>query len=354
MQTERTTSTTGKRIRILVVDDDPQVLASLRRTLKFEYDGEYASSAEQAIQILQRDQSFALILTDMRMPGLNGVDLLVESLKYVPNAARIVISGYTDYDTVIEAINRGHAHRFMSKPFEPDQLMQALNESLLAYHLEQERDLLLAELQASNARLRAHELELDRLVQARTQELEEANRRLQELAVRDPLTGIFNQRYLYDRLTIEIARARRHGHALGVLMIDIDKLKTVNDQFGHSVGDEVLRNIANVLVHGAKVPEGLVRGRISDVVARFGGEEFVLILPETPREGAHVKAERVRGAIELQRFQIAGVIDSIAVTVSVGVASYPNDGEDGRALLQAADLALQKAKQDGRNRVCGT
>ena len=128
MQTERTTSTTGKRIRILVVDDDPQVLASLRRTLKFEYDGEYASSAEQAIQILQRDQSFALILTDMRMPGLNGVDLLVESLKYVPNAARIVIGGYTDYDTVIEAINRGHAHRFMSKPFEPDRLLRIVTQ----------------------------------------------------------------------------------------------------------------------------------------------------------------------------------------------------------------------------------
>jgi diguanylate cyclase (GGDEF)-like protein len=170
-------------------------------------------------------------------------------------------------------------------------------------------------------------------------------RKLVEGALQDPLTGLYNRRLLEDRLGSELAGALRHGRLVSVLMIDIDLFKNVNDTYGHLAGDEVLRMVANT-----------VRATIrkEDFVARFGGEEFVVIARETALDGAKLLGERIRKAVE--RARCVWQDEELRATVSVGVtvselpARYV-PGETERVLVEAADRALYRAKQDGRNRV---
>lgn len=168
------------------------------------------------------------------------------------------------------------------------------------------------------------------------------NRRLEELATTDALTRLMNRRALLERLSIEVDRARRFKSQLSLLMVDLDHFKSVNDQYGHLVGDDILRQLGTLL--GGAV-------RTIDVVARYGGEEFVVILPETSTEGAAVFAERLRERIGEYQFDI-GVDHNLHLTCSVGVATFPSarvaSTED---LFARADEALYRAKSGGRNQV---
>lgn len=166
--------------------------------------------------------------------------------------------------------------------------------------------------------------------------------RVQQLAIRDSLTEVFNHRHAVDLIQQEVGRVDRyHGGTLSVLMVDVDHFKAVNDQFGHPAGDTVLRELARVLRDG-------LRG--VDSVGRYGGEEFVLILPQTRYEEALRTAERLRERVE--RHSFAAGERYTRVTVSVGVASFPSERVDSAAtLLREADLALYRAKEHGRNRV---
>lgn len=172
--------------------------------------------------------------------------------------------------------------------------------------------------------------------------LEENQRSLRELSVRDPLTGLFNHREFYRLLGEELARSLRYGHQLSLLMLDIDYFKRVNDTFGHLAGDQVLR----------RLPE-LIRGqlRIHDLPCRYGGEEFGVILPETGAEQALEVAERIRSAIAGIPIELPEG-GSLRITVSLGIATFPLDGAKEEGLVSAADLALYQAKRSGRNRIC--
>ena len=168
--------------------------------------------------------------------------------------------------------------------------------------------------------------------------------RLEILARTDPLTHTANRRALMERLGAEIERARRYALSLSVLMVDLDHFKLVNDTYGHPIGDEVLRNTARVLQREA---------RTVDIVARFGGEEFVVVLPETGEEGAVAVAERIRIRIAEQAVLPAAGYDSARVTASIGVAVVPSSDVGGAEdLIALADQALYRAKSGGRNRVC--
>jgi two-component system, cell cycle response regulator len=164
----------------------------------------------------------------------------------------------------------------------------------------------------------------------------------ERLSITDGLTGVWNRRYLQLTLTKEIDRADRFDRPLSLLMIDIDRFKGVNDAHGHQRGDEVLVELTRRIL-------GSVRTQI-DVLARYGGEEFVIVLPETPPAGARVVAEKVRTAIGDEPFQSEDG-PSLAVTVSIGVASYPADGMTADELVAAADGAMYRAKEAGRDRV---
>jgi diguanylate cyclase (GGDEF)-like protein len=164
---------------------------------------------------------------------------------------------------------------------------------------------------------------------------------LTELVAHDALTGLYDYGYLWDRLEQEVNRSRRHGGALSVVMLDIDEFKRYNDHFGHLWGDVALKEIAAVLQ---------AISRRSDVVARYGGDEFVLILPETSLEGAVAIAERIRGEVVEHRFR--GKLDQVvALSVSAGAATLDGEGIGARHLVARADTALYEAKRQGKNRV---
>jgi two-component system cell cycle response regulator len=169
------------------------------------------------------------------------------------------------------------------------------------------------------------------------------NARLEQLAQTDPLTQILNRRALTERITAEMERALRYDSTMALLMIDLDHFKKVNDTYGHLVGDDVLRDVAQLLAE-------TIRG--SDIVARYGGEEFLVLLPETDDEGAEKFAERIREAVESHAFSNATDEPLLRLTASVGVAVFPAARiESVEDLFARADAALYRAKADGRNRV---
>ncbi len=177
------------------------------------------------------------------------------------------------------------------------------------------------------------------------------NERLQALSVVDDLTGLFNYRYFMERLTDELSRATRYEFPLGIVMVDIDHFKSVNDRYGHRAGDVVLRGVAAVLMGSAEGGSGVVRLRRTDVVARYGGEEFALLMPYTRAEAAALVAERVRIALSEATFTLGGGHE-VKVTASFGVAASPDHGDDVEALIRLADESLYAAKNKGRNQVC--
>lgn len=176
--------------------------------------------------------------------------------------------------------------------------------------------------------------------------LEEAradNARLETLAHTDPVTHLLNRRGLVRRLTSELDRVRRYNAPLALLLIDLDRFKSVNDTYGHLAGDNVLTEMGNLLQRAA---------RSVDVVGRYGGEEFVVVLPETHADGALILAERIREKIANHRFTFGQGITS-HITASIGIANFPSAGiHSPEELLHAADVALYKAKESGRNAVC--
>lgn len=203
--------------------------------------------------------------------------------------------------------------------------------------------------------LRRHRDHLEEAVARRTRELSEANAKLHtevaerrraeqeltQLAIRDPLTGLYNRREMERRLDEEIERCRRYQHPLTIVMLDIDHFKQVNDTHGHRVGDEVLRSVA------ARLERALRR---ADFVARYGGEEFLAILPDTAQTPAAELAERIRNDLAQAMITLVDGVP-LRVTASFGVASFPPHGADRETLCERADRALYRAKAAGRNRV---
>jgi diguanylate cyclase (GGDEF)-like protein len=163
---------------------------------------------------------------------------------------------------------------------------------------------------------------------------------LEQMVVSDPLTGLHNRRYLMDRLVQEMQRSDRHGEPLAFAMIDLDGFKPINDQFGHVLGDKVLRAVGNAISKSI---------RVSDVAARYGGDEFGIILPQTPPEGAMRVCERLLRAISELVLEDEG--RKCKVTASLGLAYYPaEDVETPEDLVHSADGALYGAKRSGKNR----
>jgi diguanylate cyclase (GGDEF)-like protein len=172
--------------------------------------------------------------------------------------------------------------------------------------------------------------------------LEHDAQELERLAVRDGLTGLFNHRTFYRLLEGELARARRFRHPVSLLMLDLDHFKQVNDRHGHLAGDRILAALGQLLSQAL---------REVDSVCRYGGEEFVVILPVTGPELAAGVAERLRAAVQAAAFDV-GEGRRAAITLSIGVATFPDEASAAPELVAAADRALYRAKQDGRNRVC--
>ncbi len=341
-----------RREAIVCVDDEEGVLRVLRAQLGARFGHECqvltARSGDEAVALfdeLSRDnESIALVVADQIMPGMKGVELLEIVNRRFPTTMKILLTGQAGLDAVIDAINRAHLNQYISKPWDETALLLGVENLLRQYRLVHENQQLIASLSAKNQALLEMNRELEAKIHERTHELAEANTRLAQLAVTDGLTGLYNHRHLHERLALEVERSQRSGLPLSLLMLDVDHFKQFNDSYGHPAGDEVLRQVARVLNDTR---------RANDVVARYGGEEFAVILVDTAKFTAAKVAERVRERIAAHDFADAATKASkgTTITVSLGVATFPDDGGDAEALVRAADTALYAAKRAGRNRV---
>ncbi len=188
-------------------------------------------------------------------------------------------------------------------------------------------------------------------LKVRAKELESTTVDLETQATVDALTGLFNHRYFVHQIEREIARAQRHGRELSLAFVDLDKFKPINDQYGHQAGDRALKLLGEVVQHTLRTSDLTFTPDDGEpVLARYGGDEFVVILPETPLQGAGVAMARVRTAVRDSPFPLADGAESYRITVSVGVASM-REGDTAETLVARADSAVYEAKEGGRDRV---
>jgi two-component system cell cycle response regulator len=297
---------------ILVADDDRLVREKLGALLRAR--GHAVELVADGALALERAAKgdVGLFLLDVLMPGMGGLETcrLLKSLAQDREAfwPVVLLTARNDGDSRVQGLRLG-ADDYVGKPFDERELVARV-EGLL--RIRQLHDDLVA-----------------------------AKQRLEALAVTDELTGLYNFRYLSTRLREELKRAERHREPLACAMIDLDHFKRINDELGHDVGDAVLREAAR-----------RVRGAVReiDVVARYGGDELLLILPTTPFSGALTVASRVWN--DIRATPILAGSHELRVTPSIGVALYPSrDVTDAEALLRAADQALYQAKRDGRDRI---
>jgi diguanylate cyclase (GGDEF)-like protein len=257
---------------------------------------------------------YQLVLTDWEMPGMDGITLcrLVRAAD-LPSVYMLLLTSHGAVAHAVEGLRAG-ANDFIRKPADETELVARLDAGRRMVLLEQS--------------------------------LREANSKIEKLSITDPLLGIFNRRYLHERLPQEALRARRYGQPLSVVMADLDHFKKINDTYGHQTGDLVLQ-------HAVNLARSALRG--SDWIARYGGEEFVIVLPETPLLGAYAVAERMRRLCAETPVEITEA--QLLITTSFGVATIdgvPPSNEDAEELLKQADTALYESKHAGRNRVtCG-
>jgi diguanylate cyclase (GGDEF)-like protein len=332
---------TNHKCSVLVVDDQPYILATLSDFLANSFDVLTAASAKAAQDIFAH-HAVDIILTDQKMPHISGIQLLEWVREHSPQTVRLLMTGFAEFEDAVAAINRGQVYRYVFKPWRADELLTILREACRSCQLERQNERLLDELRTLN-------LELEARVRERTHELEEANHELQQknqmlekLALSDPLTGVPNRRAI-DRLAEgEIRRRARYPSALTLGFIDADHFKSINDRYLLPGGDQVLVDLAKVL---------RVSVRTADTLARVGGEEFMVMAPETNLEGASVLAERIRSAVEGHLFSYKG--ERIRVTVSAGFAvTEAHVAADYDRLKHVAAGALAQAKCAGRNRCC--
>lgn len=297
----------NQKRKILIVDDDIDNLHLVSEVLLFQgYQVDKATSGEQALASLNSILPH-LVLLDVNMPGISGLETLEYLRRKESYVSIIMVTGQSKTEDVVRGLDAG-ADDYICKPFNAEELLARVR-----------------------AQLRIKDL---------NDQLQSANARLQELVDRDDLTGLFNMRSLYQRLDHELARGRRFSRPVAVVMMDMDNFKNVNDEHDHLFGSHVLAEI------GKLISENIRR---MDFAARYGGDEFLIVLSETTPQGSYQFTERLRQTIEGHQFQNSEHAGNL--TASFGVAVTPADHTvvDARTLVRAADNALYQAKANGKN-----
>ncbi|MEQ8331898.1 diguanylate cyclase [Nisaea sp.] len=301
-------ATDSPEFAILVVDDAPENVMLLSLILKDLGTVSAALSGREAIdKALESPPD--LILLDIQMPDLDGYEV-IRALKDDPrteNVPVIFVTGLSDAGDEEKGLKLG-AIDYITKPYKP-----AVVTARVRNHL----------------RLREYAMRLELL-----------NGELERLATTDALTSAFNRRYFMSRLEDEFKRVRRYKHPSSLLMIDVDHFKRINDGYGHDVGDVVLVQLVKVLENAL---------RDLDTVARIGGEEFAILLPETGTKEALVSADRLLNAVRAIRVPVAG--KELSFTISIGCTQLDADCETIEDLLKVVDIALYEAKDSGRDKV---
>jgi diguanylate cyclase (GGDEF)-like protein len=292
--------------QILIVDDDAAIRDSMLEFIQRSgYNAQTVSSAEEAIDFLKSTR-VDLVITDIMLPGQNGLQL-TDLIKQNYDIDIIVMTGYSENYSYEEAINKG-ASDLVFKPFRFEELILRLKRVLKERQLTKDRNRILS--------------------------------KLENLAITDGLTKLYNLRHFYNQLEIEIDRSNRYGHPVALLLLDIDNFKTYNDTYGHLEGDKVLVRLGQIIKSCL---------RTMDCAYRYGGEEFTIILPETTGEEAKNVAHRIKSSVEIESFFPEGG-DVVNITISIGVTEYFKK-EQLSTFIQRADQAMYNSKAKGRNAI---
>ncbi len=337
--TQPVMTTTRYRCAVLLVDDEPAILALLSQQLGDEFDILTACTLEQARAVINR-QPIDIVLTDLQLDDGSGINLLEWVKQASPRSARVLLSGTARVEDAAEAINRALVHRLLLKPWRPVDLLDNVRSVARALLLERSHEQLLDDYRKLNT-------ELEDRVTARTgelghalQQLELKNLFLEKMALTDSLTGMPNRRAIELIARKELLRRTRTPSPITLAVIDADHFKDINSAYTLTGGDHVLVCLSRIL-------QATIRG--SDSVGRIGGEEFLVVAPYTDIAGAEALGERLRVAVLQNPMNYQG--NAIALTVSVGVSVAESGTLVGyEALRELAAAALVQAKLEGRNR----
>jgi diguanylate cyclase (GGDEF)-like protein len=299
-------------MKLLIAEDDKTSRLILRSVCsKWGYDVVCVEDGQAAWDMMQADEMPQLLIIDWEMPRMNGIELCqLISENYKQNPPYIILlTSRTETPDIVKGLKAG-ANDYIAKPFNNDELKVRISVGRRMIELQDE--------------------------------LNKTLRQLTALASIDVLTGLLNRRAIMESLTKEIRRVERNNHILCIGMCDIDHFKSINDTYGHLVGDEVLKEVT------IRMQDAL---RVNDLLGRYGGEEFLVITPVDMVENATIVYERMCQKVAATPIEIYDV--SITVTISCGVTSYvaDNDGQKLETVIARADEALYKAKHEGRNRV---
>ncbi|MFQ5750608.1 MAG: diguanylate cyclase [bacterium] len=303
---------------ILVVDDVPVNIQLLSTYLTSEgYQVITAKSGKEAIKQVRNNYP-DLVLLDVMMPNMDGFEVcqIIKADKETHFIPVIMVTALNELEDKIKSMDSG-ADDFISKPFNKLELLVRVRSLLRIKYLNDE-------------------------LNEKVIELQKAKEKLRRQAITDGLTGLYNYRYFKEQLLQELSRARRHDLHVSLVMIDIDHFKLYNDTNGHPAGDMVLKRIAHLLKDNI---------RNIDLAARYGGEEFTLVLIETNKPSAKIVAEKIRKLIEDHSFEYEETQPIGKITISTGVATFPDDAQDFENLVNIADQRLYRAKQAGRNSI---
>jgi diguanylate cyclase (GGDEF)-like protein len=305
--------------KILIVDDYPANIKVLGELLRDEFEVLVATNGLKAVA-LAREKVPDLILMDVMMPEMDGFRAasMIKNDELTEDIPIIFITAKGETEDIVKGFEVG-GQDYITKPFNPQELFARVNTHL--------------ELKQSQQALKDYSLELEKA----NMELKELNARLEFMAWHDQLTGLPNRRYMRDRIKSEQVRSDRSGKPFALVMGDIDDFKHVNDTYGHETGDGVLKHISAIITASL---------RKQDLLSRWGGEEFLFLLPETDLNGAMIVSEKIRSSIEAEPYKHED--KSIHLTLTLGVAEFDvSQGID--SAIKRADEALYKGKKGTKN-----
>ncbi|WP_286262710.1 GGDEF domain-containing response regulator [Thalassotalea atypica] len=330
---------------VMLVDDEIENINVLRQLLESHFKIITGLNGREALNLIDNmvdPKQIQLIITDQRMPELTGVEFLERVVEKMPDTIRILLTGYSDTQVIIDSINKVNLYKFITKPFDPVELTMTVQRGIEAFQMRKE--------------LAEYTENLEQLVVERTEELKQKNLELTQalenlelFSLTDQLTSAYNRHFLNKFMPGELAKAKREikdnqPSDIGMLLIDIDHFKYINDTYGHDAGDKVLMQFTHMLNDTC---------RQSDWIVRWGGEEFVIITRGLSIDNLQDLAERIRQKTQAYEFDL-GCQRSVCRTCSIGITSFPFIKGDVESLtwqqtLKLADLALYAAKNSARN-----
>ncbi|MCH7822806.1 MAG: diguanylate cyclase [Proteobacteria bacterium] len=310
-------------MNILIADDEITIRSLVGELL--EDAGHIVTLAEDGVDALEKfNQTWhEIVFSDIRMPNMTGIELLAKVKEINENTQFIIMTSHASVENSVAALKKG-AFDYIIKPFEDlDVIVDTTNRAIANLTAIRKQQYLLSTLSRQNV------------------ELGDLNKKFREMAIRDGLTGLFNHRHTQERLSEEFARARRFQRELSIIFMDVDNFKFYNDTHGHQAGDVILETIGELMASVS---------RESDVVSRWGGEEFIIIAAETNKKQACALAEKIRILIADHDFPHAAEQPLSRISLSIGVATISEMTKYAEDLVKLADNAVYYAKDHGRNR----